>query len=85
MATQYFILKPNPIPVIQWTGDNFAEIEAASPYRTLVDNGDGTITSSSQYSGADQINLGGYVSGGVPVSLEGMQQVSSGSVDYVVE
>lgn len=54
--------RPSTIPVIQWTGDNFAEIETAlDGIKPVADNGDGTFTLYFGSSGATIIESGSWV------------------------
>lgn len=95
MAT-YYTTRPNVITVIQWTGSNFAEIEAAIQIPMAVkNNNDGTLTVTISGYGdtriaatGDYISIsrsGGSVSTSDPYASDpSWQAVPSTNVEYTV-
>lgn len=91
MAIQYFIPKPNVVEAVQWTGDNWSEIESFVgdiDGIDLVNNGDGTLLGSIPSIGSSwSIETGQYVSrsANVVYGAADMQSVSSTDIQFVVE
>lgn len=91
MSVQYFIPKPNVVEAVQWTGDNWSEIEGfVDQYAgiDLVNNNDGSLTGSIPSIGSSwQIETGQYIgkSGNLVPNVDRMQPVSATDVQFVVE
>lgn len=89
MPTEFFTRRPVLTGAMQWTGDNFTEVEAfveAGNWTVVEDNGDGTLTMTTPWDYSWVVEQGQYVGvSGDILNLVEFQQVSPGTSTYVVQ